>query len=267
MRAIDSLSTVIRNESVNDEYKHMVVKVDRAAATVAPGQFFNLLCPQSESDKPFFRRPMSTYFADPVSGQVEFLYKVVGTGTRTLAELKSGDILPILGPLGKGFVLKDHYKHILIIGRGVGLATLAPLAEAAADRKITVTAILSARDREHLMSQHRFTNIYANVIEIIDTDNSSSMHNLEKLTLDLYNQQPFDAIFTCGSTRITKLLQQLVIDLDIDGQVAVEQQMACGVGMCYCCVKPFQLNNENKKMVSKRVCIDGPVFDIREFAL
>ncbi|WP_392562695.1 dihydroorotate dehydrogenase electron transfer subunit [Orbus sturtevantii] len=264
MTAIDSRSTIISNQWVNDEYKHMIVQIDEKAANVQPGQFFNLLCPQTESDKPFFRRPMSTYLANSQTGQVEFLYKVTGSGTRTLAELKANDKLSVLGPLGKGFNLKAHYQHILVVGRGVGLATLAPLAEAAADKNIMVTALLSARNRNSLMSQTRFLNVNANVIEVIDTDDSSRIENVEAIILAEHQKRPIDAVFTCGSTRLTKLLQQLAIKHNIDGEVALEQHMACGIGMCHCCVKAFNIQGKNAPR-SKRVCIDGPVFDIKEF--
>lgn len=264
MTAIDSKSLIISNEWVNDEYKHMVVQVDHKAADVKPGQFFNLLCPQTDQDKPFFRRPMSTYFANRQNGTVEFLYKVTGTGTRTLALLKANDSLPVLGPLGKGFNLKDHYQHILVLGRGVGLATLAPLAEAAAEKNIFVTALLSARHRDSLMSQSRFLDVNANVIEVVDTDNSSSVDNVESIILAEHQKRSIDAMFTCGSTRLTRLLQKIANQHDIDGEVALEQHMACGIGMCYCCVKPFHVEGESEPR-SKRVCVDGPVFSLKEF--
>lgn len=264
MTTINSHSTIISNQWVNNEYKHMIIQVDKKTATVQPGQFFNLLCPQTATDKPFFRRPMSTYFANSQTGQVEFLYKVTGSGTRVLAELKANDQLSVLGPLGTGFNLKNHYQHILIVGRGVGLATLAPLAEAAAQKNIFVTAILSAKDNNSLLSQARFLNINANVIEVIDSDGSSQPENIENIIIGEYQKKTIDAIFTCGSSRLTKLLQKLVINYDIDGEVALEQQMACGIGMCYCCVKAFKIKDETEPR-SKRVCVDGPVFDIKEY--
>ncbi|QIQ21184.1 dihydroorotate dehydrogenase electron transfer subunit [Zophobihabitans entericus] len=266
MTIVDSQSKILSNEWVNNEYKHMVVYVGEKAASVEPGQFFNLLCPQTESDKPYFRRPMSTYFANPKTGQVEFLYKVTGSGTRTLAMMQAEQQLPVLGPLGKGFTLKPEYKHILVLGRGVGLATLAPLAESAAEKGIKVTAILSARDQHSIMSQHRFSATGASVIEVIDSNKSSDVENVKNIILTRHKSSPFDAVFTCGSTRLTHLLQDLVNQLNIEGEVALEQQMACGIGMCYCCIKPFKEEGESEPK-SKRVCIDGPVFNIKEVIL
>ncbi|MFR5627098.1 MAG: dihydroorotate dehydrogenase electron transfer subunit [Haemophilus parainfluenzae] len=266
MAVVESKSLILSNEWVNDEYKHMTLDVGPVASKVEPGQFFNLLCPQTKIDKPFFRRPMSTYYSNEDTNRVEFLYKVTGAGTRALATLQEGDTLQILGPLGKGFTVKQHYRHIMVVGRGVGLATLAPLAERAAEMNIHVTALLSAKDRKRLMSQYRFENINATLLEVTDNDQSSSMQNVEALIHKIHGEQPIDAIYTCGSTRITRLLQQLAISFNIDGEVALEQHMACGIGMCYCCVRPMKVG-KTEEIKSKRVCHDGPVFNIKEVVL
>jgi dihydroorotate dehydrogenase electron transfer subunit len=258
----DSKATILSNEWVNEEYKHMVIDVAAHGLNVAPGQFFNLFCPTTDADQPFFRRPMSTYYADEKT--VGFLYKVVGAGTRGLATMDTGEALRFVGPLGVGFNLDSDWQHILVVGRGVGLATLAPLAEAAAEKGIKVTAILSAKDKARLMSQHRFLDVGADVIEVMDSDGSSQMDNVEAKILDMHAKTPFDAVFTCGSNRLTGLLQRLANDLDIAGEVAVEQNMACGLGVCFGCVRPMNINGELK---SKRVCSDGPVFNIKEVVL
>ncbi|WP_392559470.1 dihydroorotate dehydrogenase electron transfer subunit [Orbus mooreae] len=263
MKYYDSQAIVLSNEWVNDQYKHMVVFVGADAASVEPGQFFNLMCPSSDGKKPFFRRPMSTYFADSATGKVEFLYKVVGLGTAGLSTLVPQATLKILGPLGQGFNLHETDKHILVLGRGVGLATLAPLAEYAASKNINVTAMLSAKDKRRLMSQHRFANSGAQVIEIMDSDNSSSITNVEAIIREVHRNQPIDGFFTCGSKRIGKLLQQLSFELGIRGEIALEQNMACGIGMCHACVIAVK-DSGQEDLVSKKVCKDGPVFNIRD---
>jgi dihydroorotate dehydrogenase electron transfer subunit len=73
---------VVSNDSVNAEYRHLVVSCGSVPAKAIPGQFFQLLCPQAEGDQPFLRRPMSLYGVDPLRKRVEFLYKVTGAGTR-----------------------------------------------------------------------------------------------------------------------------------------------------------------------------------------
>jgi dihydroorotate dehydrogenase electron transfer subunit len=79
---VGEIAEVISNDCVNAEYRHLVVRCGPISASAAPGQFFQLLCPHSEGAQPFLRRPMSLYGADPVRGEVEFLYKVAPAPAR-----------------------------------------------------------------------------------------------------------------------------------------------------------------------------------------
>jgi dihydroorotate dehydrogenase electron transfer subunit len=259
--ADDVVATVAAHEWVNREYKHLILNAPEPAPGAQAGQFFHLECPQTGEDKPFFRRPMSVYKADPRKGQVEFLYKVTGAGTRGLASLNVGDTMRMLGPLGVGFTLDPAWKNIVVLGRGVGLATLAPLAEMAAERGVGVTAIYSARGQAQVMSVERFAKTGARIEARLDSDGSSAVENVERLLRQLAEQARADAFFTCGSNRLMLLMQRLGRELGIPGQVALEQQMACGIGMCFCCVRNFKVGND---IVSRRVCWDGPVFSLDE---
>lgn len=262
-RAPDTQGEVLSNDWINGDYKHLVLSAPGRPSQSAAGQFFHLLCPATASDTPFFRRPMSTYKADPATGTVEFLYKVTGAGTRGLATLAPGDHLPMLGPLGVGFTLPANARNIVVLGRGVGLATLAPLSDLAAGAGVGVTAILSARDSASLMSQERFAQTGATVLELTDEAGTSSVESVERLLRDLHAQGKADAFYTCGSSRLILLMQRVAAELGIPGEVAMEQQMACGIGMCYCCVRAFR---EGDRLVSKRVCWDGPVFPLEQVA-
>src|SRR5436190_21033987 len=82
------LAEVIANTTVNEEYRHLIVRCGRPATDAAPGQFFQLLCPQPAGEQPYLRRPMSLYGVDAGRGTVEFLYKIAGAGTRGLAMLQ-----------------------------------------------------------------------------------------------------------------------------------------------------------------------------------
>ena len=122
--AEEALCPVVSHDWVNDEYKHLVVEASPKALTVTPGQFFNLLCPSPDVGELFFRRPQSVYRIDRERGQIEFLYKCVGRGTRGLATLEKGDELNMVGPLGVGFKLDPAWRQIVVLGRGVGIDNL-----------------------------------------------------------------------------------------------------------------------------------------------
>ncbi len=252
---------VLANTAVNAEYRHLVVGCSATAASAQPGQFFQLLCPQTGGDQPFLRRPMSLYGADPQRNQVEFLYKVTGAGTRGLATLATGDVIDIMGPLGTGFTLSGASRHIVAIGRGAGLATLAPLAKAAKAQGISVTAIFSARRPELMVSVDLFERHGADVITVTDSESTSGPANVERILRGLIANGRCDGFFTCGSNRLLRVQQRLAREFVIPGQVAMEQQMACGLGLCFCCVRDFNVGGE---IVHRRVCWDGPVFDMME---
>ena len=258
---VAELARVVANTAVNAEYRHLVVDCSEVAAFAQPGQFFQLLCPHPAGEQPFLRRPMSLYGADPVTRQVEFLYKVTGAGTRGLDLIQPGGTLDIMGPLGAGFTLDPNWRHIVAVGRGAGLATLAPLAKAAKANGTKVTAIFSARRPELLVSVDLFKNHGADVVPVTDSEQTSGPGNVERILRGLIAEKKCDAFFTCGSSRLMRVQQRLAIEFGLPGQVAMEQQMACGIGLCYCCVRDFNVGGE---IVNRRVCWDGPVFDLLE---
>jgi dihydroorotate dehydrogenase electron transfer subunit len=258
--AEEALCPVVSNDWVNEDYKHMVLVGSAKAVAVQPGQFFNLLCPSPDAGELWLRRPQSVYRIDRANGRIEFLYKCVGRGTLGLATAKPGDMLNIVGPLGIGFHLEPAWKNIVVLGRGVGLATLAPISQLAGESGVGVTAILSARSRALVMADDLFGQVGA-VVPVLDSDRSSDVGNVEKILLALIAARRADAFFTCGSNRLMGLMKRLAKAHGIPGQVAMEQVMACGLGPCYVCVRTFEVNGMKEL---RRVCIEGPVFDLQE---
>ena len=251
---------VLTHDWVNDEYKHLVVKATPKALAATPGQFFQLLCPSPDAIEVWFRRPQSVYRVERSSGRLEFLYKVVGRGTQGLATLKPGDMLDMVGPLGRGFTIDRQSKNIVVLGRGVGLATMAPISQLAGQMGVRVTAILSARSPELALAADLFESV-GTVIKVLDTDGSSSVENVESILRRLIRENKADAFYTCGSNRLLQLMKRIAREHGVPGQAAMEQIMACGLGPCYICVRTFEVDGK-KEM--RRVCVEGPVFDLQE---
>lgn len=252
---------VISNRPLANSYWHLSLAMPAPAPSVLPGQFFQLLCPGHGSGNHVLRRPMSVFRILGGEGRVEFLYKVVGLGTRALTVLGAGDTLNAFGPLGQGFRLAPGWRHVILLGRGAGLATLAPLAEAAIDQGMAVTAVLSTARPELAVSAEHLQAAGAEVIVVNDADGSSEVDQVELLLRRLVDAHGSNLIATCGSERLLRLTQRLAGEFGIAGQVALEQAMACGIGMCFCCVRPFSVAGET---VMRRICLEGPVFDVQE---
>src|SRR5947209_6090856 len=157
--AEESIGRVVSHVWVNDEYKHLVLRASSKALSAKPGQFFNILCPSPDDGELWLRRPQSVFQIDRAQGNLEFLYKCAGRGTKGMATLRPGDDCNIVGPLGIGFSLKPEWKHIVVLGRGVGLATLGPISQLAGEKGVGVTAILSARSPELVMVDDVFSKV------------------------------------------------------------------------------------------------------------
>lgn len=257
----EACCTVLSNELRAGDYRLLRLRAPARVLDCAPGQFFHLLCPSQGRDQPYLRRPMSIYGYDIAREELLFLYKMTGEGTRGLASLSKGDTLDVLGPLGHGFVIRDEWQSLLLLARGVGLATLAPLALEAQRLGRNLTAICSARSPESLMSVDYFTGLGARVITVTDSEGTSDVDNLHGIIAAEITAGRVDAMYTCGSNRLLKLLQSLSKEYGIPGEIALEEQMGCGLGMCQCCVRPFRRDGG---IIHERVCREGPVFNIEE---
>jgi dihydroorotate dehydrogenase electron transfer subunit len=251
---------VLAHDWVNDQYKHLVVQATPKALAAKPGQFFQLLCPSPDAFEVWFRRPQSVYRVERSASRLEFLYKVAGRGTQGLATLEPGDLLDMVGPLGRGFSIDPKWKNIVVLGRGVGLATMAPISQTAPDMGVRVTAILSARSPDLALAADLFERV-GSVVKVLDTDGTSSVENVEALLRQLIRDKKADAFYTCGSNRLLQLMKRLAREHGIPGQAAMEQIMACGLGPCYICVRTFEVDGKREM---RRVCVEGPVFDLQE---
>ncbi|WP_375173666.1 dihydroorotate dehydrogenase electron transfer subunit [Pseudooceanicola sp.] len=255
------VAQVVSHEIAADQYRLLELAAPAEVLDCRPGQFFHILCPVNGESQPFLRRPMSIYGYDKAAGRLQFLYKVTGEGTRALAHLEPGAGLNVVGPLGQGFSMPESARHLMLVARGVGLATLAPLAQEAQRLGRQLTAICSARSEAHLMSIDYFRALGARVIPVTDADGTSDPKSLRRLIEEEIAAGRVDMLYTCGSNRLLRLCQEIGAEAGIPGEIALEQQMACGIGMCQCCVRPFRIDGRTAHL---RVCREGPVFDIQE---
>ena len=251
---------VLRNDWVNARYKHLELQAGELLTRAEAGEFFHLLCPQSSADRPFLRRPMSVYAVSRVERRIAFLYKITGPGTRGLAGLRPGDTLNVVGPLGRGFTFDPRWRRVLVLARGVGMATLAPIVPLACTGGTQVTAILSARTPGDVMREQFMQGRDIETHVVCDSDGTSAPERVELVLRSLIGERRPDMLYTCGSARLLALAQKLCSEYGLRGEVALEQQMACGFGVCLCCVREFEVAGRREH---RRVCCEGPVFDLR----
>ncbi|WP_019154782.1 dihydroorotate dehydrogenase electron transfer subunit [Robertmurraya massiliosenegalensis] len=253
---------ILSNVKVSDRYWHMTVEAGKLNRNVKPGQFFNILC--SDGVYPYLRRPLSVFRIDARNERLEFLYLVKGLGTMKMTELKQDGYIDIMGPLGNGFQVKNDETELLLLARGVGIATLTALADEAIKLNKRVFAIVSARSEKDLLAASYLSSIGVKVYKVTDEEGSSNLDYVEGLINRLLVENNIRSVYTCGSRRLSLLLQKIAKEERLRGEIALEEHMGCAMGVCFACVCQI---NEGTELKSARVCVEGPVFPLEKVVL
>ena len=252
---------VIFNRHLTGDYWLLDIEAPQIAAELTPGQFVNIRIDGSLS--PFLRRPFSVYRVSNDRQRLQVAYKLVGEGTRLMATtiLESG-ICDVIGPLGRGFTLPPDARRIAVVGRGIGIAALPTLVDAAASNGIDVHGFLSARTRANLVA----TDIFAEHGFPVHThtDDDSAVAMVTDLLVETAKGTTFDAMYVCGSNRLARATHQLAEASGIPAEIAMEQQMACGFGDCHGCVIAVNNDRAGREKAWREVCHYGPVLQTWE---
>ena len=247
------------------------------ADSTRPGQFVHL----SVSGMLAMRRPISVMSVDTDNGTFDLLYKIVGEGTKQLADRRIGDVLSVIGPIGNGFELTDR-KIPLLIGGGVGMPPMIAIAQKIKDNAYynpyvilgsevpfpfeasqsslngfnsskfyTMPLLEEWRVPCGLASLQDYEGVYKGYVtdlarEYLDSLSSNNLKEVE--------------IFTCGPNPMLEAVSKLANEYNLPCQASLEEYMACAVGGCAGCV--VEVATENGPAM-KRVCVDGPVFDAK----
>ena len=253
----------------------MRIKAPKTAEVAKPGQFVHL---QVSGERPL-RRPISIMITDPEKGTVDLLYKIIGEGTRQLGERKAGDIVPMLGPIGRPFDLSDTTKRYILIGGGVGVPPMIFTADSLAGKADivlfagsevafpfalkpskfmlpgitgnTTLTISSLEDRGiacRLASNAGLYGCYEGHVPDLANDYLLALNEEERARC---------VLLSCGPHPMLHAVAKLGRKFNIMTQLSLEEHMACGIGGCAGCVVKTVEDGQEKY---RRVCVDGPVF-------
>ena len=241
-----------------DAYYAMTLVAPAIAARFKPGQFITLAVGGPDSSM-LLSRAFSIHDVRPDhGGTVEFVFAVHGRGTQWLAERRARDVLDVTGPLGKAFPLPRDPANCLLIGGGYGSAPLFSLAGKLKERRCEVDFLLGAGSGDRVFGAltARRTGRTATVTT---EDGSLGTRGLVTDMLDqVIHDGRTDVIYACGPMPMLRQITLLARRYDIPVQAAVEEAMACGVGVCMTCVLPVIGSDGITRM--SRSCVDGPVF-------
>jgi dihydroorotate dehydrogenase electron transfer subunit len=217
------------------------------------GQFAEIRVDNSQAT--YLRRPISINYMDRQRNELWLLIQLVGEGTKSLARTKLGDTINAILPLGNGFSMpKSSSQKLLLIGGGVGIAPLLFLGEQLVKAGSKPVFLLGARSEKDLLQLDRFAT-YGDVYTTTeDGTHGEKGYVTQHSVLDKLH---FDHIYACGPKPMMKAIAQYAKANGISCEVSLENTMACGIGVCLCCV-------ENTTEGNLCVCKDGPVFNINK---
>ena len=218
---------------------------------ILPGQFSQALVKDSPST--FLRRPFSIHSVDYEKNTLRLLVQIKGEGTLHLSRLKEGDSLNLIYPLGNSFSLPNT-KDVLLVGGGCGVAPLLFMAQFLNQNHIHPAILLGFRSKEDVSEIEEYSK-FGKVM--ITTEDGTEGEKGRVVDHSIFRRQRHDfrKIYCCGPDAMMKAVAKIARMHKTDCEVSLENTMACGFGVCLCCITPTNKGNE-------RVCVEGPVFNI-----
>lgn len=217
-----------------------------------PGQFAEIKV--DNNPNVFLRRPISIHDVDYDTNTLFLLIRIVGEGTLTLSDLKVGDKINLVYPLGNTFNT-EGVKNVLLAGGGCGIAPMLFLARHLKKQKIQVTTLIGGRTALDILEANEFRKYGKVCISTDDGSEGEKGFMTKNSVMNTINS--FDRIYTCGPLPMMKVFAGIAKEKGIDCEVSLENTMACGIGACLCCVTETTKGN-------KCVCTEGPVFNINQ---
>ncbi len=243
---------VLENIKLSNDFYLMTLETGMPGLEIHPGQFIQIRIDGSSST--FLRRPFSVHDYDTVTGNMKLLIHVVGAGTKKLTEYKSGTSLNVVFPLGNSFSIPQEGARVLLMGGGCGIAPLLYLGRVIRKNGIIPQFLLGFKSSGMIMRLEEYRDI--GDIWLTTEDGSAGERGLitdhPKLAAS-----SFDMIYCCGPDAMMKAAGRLATSMGSECEVSLENLMACGFGVCLCCVTETTRGN-------LCTCIDGPVFNTKE---
>ena len=234
---------IISNQEVAPQIFRLTVDAPELAATARAGQFVQVKI----SEEFTLRRPLG--IASTLGGRVKIFYRLVGRGTQTLSQKKSGERLNILGALGNDFTPRDG--KILLVGGGMGLAPLLLATE-----KFSADVLIGGRTKDEVTFwQEEFAPLVEKIFITTDDGSYGKKGFAINILPEILND--YAAILTCGPEIMMRGVAKIARGKNLPCEVSFEKRMACGLGACLSC----SIDTADGR---KKVCKDGPIFDAQK---
>ncbi len=255
------MARIVSVKEIHKDIFDMVISEPEIASKACPGQFVNVYLNDASKLLP---RPISICGYTKETGTVRLVFRIAGAGTKELSEMKTGEEIRVMGPLGNGFLYTPE-KNAILFGGGIGIPPMLGLARSLSEKGVRVTSVLGYRDSSLFLSDE--FKKYGDVIIATD-DGSCGFHgNVVEAAAatvtnrdNLLSEQENSCIYACGPLPMLRGIKKLAKDVGIPALLSMEERMACGIGACLACVCKSSRIDAHSNVKNKRVCKDGPVF-------
>ena len=253
MRKICEDFLVQATEQLSDRHWLMRLRSSSALPEMHPGQFVQVHI--DDSPTTYLRRPISINMVDYERNEILLLVAAIGEGTRHLVRKKPGDKVNCLLPLGNSFTIpRSTDERFLLVGGGVGIAPMLFLGKRLVETGVRPSFLLGARTADELLEKNMFSelgDLY------LTTEDGSEGEKGYVTNHSILKEKQFDRIATCGPKPMMISVARYAKQNDIACEVSLENDMACGLGACLCCV-------EYTTDGHICVCTEGPVLNIKK---
>ena len=242
-------------------YTQFTLVAGDMAEEFRPGHFVAVAV-GGESTGMILRRTFALSGARPggrFAGTIQFVVAEHGPGTRWLVQRRVGEALDVVGPLGRPFPLPTRPVPAVLVGGGYGSAPLLPLAQALSDAASPVEIVLGAATADRLYGELAAKRLAGRVTVTTDDGSAGERGVVTDVLDEVVRRVGAEVIYACGPMAMLGAVARFAGARRIRAQVAVEEAMACGIGVCMTCVLPVRGDDGRSRFV--RSCVDGPVFD------
>ena len=241
-------------------YHHLTFVAPGVAGHARPGQFAALAVGGPTSAN-LLRRCFSIHRATPSpdGDTLELVISPVGVGTEWLASLRLGDRVDVVAPLGQPFPLPTEPTDCVLVGGGYGSAPLFWLAEALRERGCRVELVLGAATESKLFGAEAAQRFADGVTVTTDDGSAGTKGWVSDVLPEVVRRSGASAVYACGPMGMLESVTTVAAAEGAVAHVAVEESMACGVGVCMTCVLPVTGDDGVTRML--RSCVEGPVFE------
>ena len=243
------------------DYFQMAIAAPGVAERTRPGQFVALSV-GGEMTSALLRRSFSIYAAEErgvFGGTIEIVFAVQGVGTRWLSQLQAHSLIDVVGPLGVPFPIPASPVKAMLIGGGYGAAPLLSLADLLRSRGCRVELVLGAATGARIFGIVEGRRA-ANQLTLVTEDGSLGVPGLVTDHLaEIADRNQIELIYACGPMGMLRAVAKFAKERSIPAQCSVEEEMACGIGVCMTCVLPIR--GEDNVIRMTRACFAGPSFD------